>query len=142
MLRQAIMAEARAWIGTPYRHQGATKGVGCDCLGLVRGVYRAVLGREPEQPGPYAPDWAESGGRDLLLDAAGRHCRTRPAGSMLAGDLIVFRWRPELPAKHAGILTGPESFVHAYSGSAVVESALVPHWRRKIAGVFAFAHAT
>ena len=39
--RDAIVAEARAWIGTPYRHQASLKGVGCDCLGLVRGVWRA-----------------------------------------------------------------------------------------------------
>jgi cell wall-associated NlpC family hydrolase len=36
--RSAIVAEARTWIGTPYRHQASLKGVGCDCLGLVRGV--------------------------------------------------------------------------------------------------------
>ena len=47
-LRQALVAEARAWLGTPYRHQAALRGVGCDCLGLVRGVWRAVHGAEPE----------------------------------------------------------------------------------------------
>jgi NlpC/P60 family putative phage cell wall peptidase len=46
--RTTIVAEARSWIGTPYRHQASLKGVGCDCLGLVRGVWRAVLGAEPE----------------------------------------------------------------------------------------------
>ena len=45
-----IIAEARAWIGTPYHHQAAVKGVGCDCLGLVRGVWRAVYGADPEHP--------------------------------------------------------------------------------------------
>ena len=35
-----VMRSARSWLGTPYRHQGARKGVGCDCLGLVRGVWR------------------------------------------------------------------------------------------------------
>ena len=37
-----IVREARSWIGTPYRHQGALKHAGADCLGLIRGVYRAV----------------------------------------------------------------------------------------------------
>lgn len=41
--RQIIVAETRDWIGTPYRHQASLKGVGCDCLGLVRGVWRAVV---------------------------------------------------------------------------------------------------
>lgn len=45
--RDALVAEARSWIGTSYRHQASVKGVGCDCLGLVRGVWRACLGEEP-----------------------------------------------------------------------------------------------
>jgi NlpC/P60 family putative phage cell wall peptidase len=40
--RPTIVAETRAWLGTPYRHQASLKGVGCDCLGLVRGVWRAI----------------------------------------------------------------------------------------------------
>ena len=39
--RRAILTEARDWIGTPYQHQASLKGAGCDCLGLVRGVWRA-----------------------------------------------------------------------------------------------------
>ena len=40
-----IVAEARNGIGTPYRHQGSLKGVACDCIGLVRGVWRALYRR-------------------------------------------------------------------------------------------------
>ena len=35
---EAVIAAARGWIGTPYLHQASLKGVGTDCLGLVRGV--------------------------------------------------------------------------------------------------------
>src|SRR3569833_631271 len=46
LTRTAIVTEARSWIGTRYRHQGSMKGVGCDCLGLVRGVWRnSIAGR-------------------------------------------------------------------------------------------------
>ena len=45
--RQAIVSEARGWIGTPYQHQASLIDVGTDCLGLVRGVWRAVIGPEP-----------------------------------------------------------------------------------------------
>ncbi|WP_048649127.1 NlpC/P60 family protein [Nitratireductor soli] len=134
---RAVVAEALSWVGTPYRHQASRKGVGCDCLGLLRGVWRALLDSEPEDPGPYDADWAEAGREDRLLQAAGRHCRRRPLQELTAGNIIVLRWRPHLPAKHVGILTSAESFVHAYQGSAVIVSALVPQWRRRIAGVFA-----
>lgn len=134
---QAVVDEALSWVGTPYRHQASRKHVGCDCLGLLRGVWRELLGCEPEPVEPYSPDWAEAGGRDRLLDAARRHCRERPAAEPSAGDVILFRWRAGLPAKHIGIMTGEGAFAHAYEGSAVVVSALVPQWRRRIAGVFA-----
>jgi NlpC/P60 family putative phage cell wall peptidase len=133
-----VVAEALEWVGTPYRHQGSRKGVGCDCLGLVRGVWRTVYGEEPETPGPYAADWAEASGEDRLLAAARRHCIAKGKDEMAAGDLLLFRWRPNVPAKHAGILIADDRFIHAYQGHSVLVSALVPHWRRRIAGVFAF----
>jgi NlpC/P60 family putative phage cell wall peptidase len=135
---KAVIAEAMSWLGTPYRHQGSRKGVGCDCLGLVRGVWRAVYGVEPERPGPYSPDWAEAGAGDVLLDAAHRHCTEKLPGHALPGDLLVFRWRPLHAAKHLGILLGGDRFIHAYEGHAVTVSPLIAQWRRKIAGVFAF----
>ena len=56
-LRARIVAEALSWVGTPYRDQASCKGAGCDCLGLVRGVWRAVIGPEPEAMPPYSRDW-------------------------------------------------------------------------------------
>ena len=137
-IASAVLAEALTWIGTPYRHQGRRKGVGCDCLGLVIGVWTAVYGAAPAEPGPYSADWAEAGSEDSLLGAARNWFREKPTTEAVPGDLLLFRWRQNLPAKHAGILTDKYRFLHAYEGSAVVESALVPHWRRRIAGVFAF----
>lgn len=137
----AVVDAALGWVGTPYRHQGCRRGVGCDCLGLIRGVWHELYGREAENPGAYAPDWAEAGGQDRLLDAAHRHLV--PAGGMLpfAGAVLLFRWRPHLPAKHAAIALDRERIVHAYEGTAVTISFLVPQWRRRIAGVFAFPAA-
>lgn len=134
-----IVAVARSFIGTPYRHQGSLKGVGCDCLGLVRGVWRELYGTEPEAPVPYAPDWAERTGRERLLEAAGRHCGAAlPISALRPGDLLVFRWQDGVAAKHAGIAAPDNRFIHAYEQAAVIESPLVPSWRRRIAGVFRF----
>ena len=134
-----IISIARSWIGTPYRHQASLKGVGCDCLGLVRGVWRELHGTEPELPPAYQPDWAERSGEDRLRDAARRHFGAElTAAQMRPGDLLLFCWRPDLPAKHTGILCADDRFIHAYEQAAVIESALVPSWRRRIAGVFRF----
>jgi NlpC/P60 family putative phage cell wall peptidase len=134
-----VLRLAEGWIGTPYRHQASLKGVGCDCLGLIRGIWRELYGTEPESPPPYAPDWAERGGGDRLMEAALRHFGPPlPLNEASPGDVLLFRWRPQLAAKHAGILSGERQFIHAYEQAAVVASPLVPSWRRRISGVFRF----
>ena len=57
MTRADIVTAARLWIGTPYRHQAATRGAGCDCLGLLRGVWRHLYGDEPLAVPPYRANW-------------------------------------------------------------------------------------
>ena len=136
--RADIVAEARDWIGTPYRHQASLKGVGCDCLGLVRGVWRGVVGPEPERPPPYAPDWAEARGRETLAQAAGRHLIPIECDAFGPGDVLLFRWRAGMPAKHAAIVTTDNKMVHAHDGAAVAEVALAPWWRRRLAYAFQF----
>lgn len=133
-----IVDETLSWLGTPYRHQASLKGVGCDCLGLVRGVWRALHGAEPEALPGYTPDWAEAGGREAMIEAANRHLVPLPAAEAAPGDVLLFRWRETLPAKHAGILVAPDRFVHAHDGAVVAIAPLSPWWRRRLAGVFRF----
>lgn len=134
-----VVRAARDWIGTPYVHQASVKGAGTDCLGLVRGIWRELIGAEPEVMPPYTPDWGEAGMAELLLGGAGR--LLRPAPDEQPGDVLVFRMRTGAIAKHMGILaqTGAEaSFVHAYDRHGVVESPLSAPWRARIAGRFRF----
>lgn len=138
-IAERVVAAALSWVGTPYRHQGMRKGVGCDCLGLVIGVWREVYRRPPPLPQPYARDWALEAGRDALLEAARRHCREKTIGEAAPGDLILFRWRRDVAASHAAILVDRTGgFVHACEGHAVVVTRMVPQWRRRLAGAFAF----
>jgi NlpC/P60 family putative phage cell wall peptidase len=136
--RAAIIAEARTWIGTPYRHQGSLRGVGCDCLGLLRGLWRGLIGPEPEKPDPYSPDWAEAGGNEALIKAAQRHLVALPDLTFAEGDVILFRFRNNVPAKHIGIAAGPTQMIHAHEGACVAEVPIVPFWRRRIAATFSF----
>jgi NlpC/P60 family putative phage cell wall peptidase len=135
---QRVAQIARNWIGTPYRHQGSSR-IGCDCLGLIRGVWRELRGREPEEPGPYGRDWAERSGEERLLEAARRHFGAEISGRGLdIGDVLVFRLRRGVSAQHLGIVSADNRFIHAYEQRGVVESPLAPAWRRRIAGVFRF----
>jgi len=135
-----VVAAARRWLGTPYQHQASLIGVGADCLGLVRGVWREVVGPEPEAVPAYTPDWAEVGGRETLLEAAGRWMRPVAQEAARHGDVLLFRMSPGCAVKHCAILSavdGPEPrMIHAYWGRAVVESWMGPWWRARWVAAF------
>ena len=136
-----VVAAARTWIGTPYVHQASCKGAGADCLGLVRGVWREVLGAEPIRLPAYTPDWSEASGCEALLDGASDLLTAVGPNDACPGDVIVFRMRSSAVAKHLGLLaeTGTRpSFIHAYSGHGVVESPLTSPWARRIVAYFRF----
>ena len=138
-----VIAAARGWRGTPYHDQASLRGVGCDCLGLARGVWREVVGPEPFPIPPYSRDWGECGPRELLAEGARKMMIEVPvadarAGSAPPGALLLFRMMPRAIAKHVGILTGPVSFIHAYERLGVIEQPLSPAWQRRIAFAFLF----
>ncbi len=138
---ERAVAEARLWLGTPYVHQASCRGAGTDCLGLLRGVWRALYGAEPETVPAYTADWAEPTGDEVLLRAGQRLLCPKPVAEEAAGDVILFRMRAGHVAKHLGLQSsvGAEArFIHAYSGHCVTESALTDPWRRRIAARFAF----
>jgi len=140
-VRSQIVAAAREWIGTPYVHQASLLGVGCDCLGLVRGVFRQLFGAEPEDVPPYSPDWSEASGDERLWRAARRHLLEVERGCVRPGDMILMRMREGMVAKHVGIaaegVAGP-TLIHAYSRRGVVESPMTQSWSRLTVAAFAF----
>ncbi len=133
---------ARGWIGTPYRHQSSCKGAGCDCLGLLRGVWRELLGGEPEEVPAYSRDWSEPAREEALWAAARRHMREKGQAERPApGDVLLFRMKEGAVAKHLGLqarVGEAASFIHAYSGHGVVESSLTLPWARRVAARFEF----
>jgi NlpC/P60 family putative phage cell wall peptidase len=137
-----VINVARTWIGTPYMHQAAVRGAGTDCLGLIRGVWREVIGIEPETIPPYSVDWNEPQRDEGLWRAAERWLIPIPTiAASEIGQVALFRMRDGCVAKHLGILSrngsGP-TFVHAYVGCGVVETSLSEPWRRRIVARFAF----
>lgn len=143
-MKPHIVAIAREWLGTPYRHQGSAIGAGADCLGLIRGVWRTLYGSEPAAMPGYTSDWSEASGEERLWAAACSHLKARPAGSEPEpGDVILFRMRQGAVAKHLGIaagIDGKPTFIHAYDRHGVVESPLSTPWRSRIVSCFEFPH--
>ncbi len=141
MSNEDVARVARQWIGTPYVHQSSTLGAGCDCLGLLRGIWRALHGDEPEAIPAYTMDWSEPQGEERLWAAAARHLAAKPRDQSAVGDVLLFRMRGQGVAKHLGIqgaVGGAPSFIHAYTGHGVVESPLSLPWHRRIVARFEF----
>lgn len=103
--RQAVVAAARSWLNTPFRHQGTLKGVGVDCGGLIVGV-SIELGLIPANYQRFLPASVRGYARDpdgdlgrLLCD----HYLTRiDPKDMRPGDVIVVRW--DGPPRHAAFV--------------------------------------
>ena len=141
-MAEHVVELARGWLGTPYLHQASVKGAGCDCLGLIRGLWRDIYGAEPEAPPAYSPDWGEVGQVELLLAGAMRHLLPVPRDTALqVGQALLFRMRPGAIAKHLGLLSAAGEaarFIHAYDGHGVIDSPLTLPWRNRVIARFTF----
>ncbi len=140
-MTECVVEIARDWLGTPYRHQASMKGAGCDCLGLIRGVWRARYGQEPEAAPMYSRDWDEPHVSEALWRAADRHLKPCTGKPFALGQVVLFRMRDAGPAKHLGIISevhNAPKFIHAYEHHGVVESPLSQPWQRRIVAQFTF----
>lgn len=137
-----VVAIAESWLGTPYLHQASARGLGTDCLGLARGIWRDLHGAEPIAPPPYTRDWGESSGREVMWESARAFLIEVPLSTAGPGALILFRMVATSPAKHCGILVpGPASqrtLIHARETTGVSREPFTLPWRRRAVAAFLF----
>jgi len=130
------------WLGTPYIHQASCKGAGCDCLGLIRGVWREIYGAEPVSVPQYQPDQDEWQSQEVLYAELSRLCEKLDKPEV--GCILLFRWQSNLPAKHLGVLVHepssnlPAKFIHSQNNIGVCEAWLDAKWQRRLIAQFAF----
>jgi len=139
--RAEIVAEARSWTGTPEMHQASLKGVACDCIGLIRGVARA-LGM-PEAAAFDADVRYRGYGRPpnprLLLAACDAYLDRVPPARALPGDIALGRVEKE--PQHFGIISSldPLYMIHAHASvGRVTENRIDGNWRGRLLRVYRF----
>jgi NlpC/P60 family putative phage cell wall peptidase len=134
--RLAIIAEARRWVGTPFHHQAALRGVGCDCAGLIRGVGEAcgVLSITPELWARYA-NYARLPNPDRMRQALEVFLRPLPSDQVRLGDVLWLQWREDLPM-HLALVAAHEGrpmLIHStIEFGRVVEHGLTAEWFSRI----------
>jgi len=123
----------RTWIGTPFMRGQSVRGLGCDCVGFVAGVWRDAFGDLPEAIGPYAQDEPGRQGAETLLGPLQRHLEEIAPEDRARGDVLAWRWRGGRFAQHLAIASAG-GMIHASGTFGVVETPIYPLHR--LAGVF------
>lgn len=123
---------ARAWIGTPFRHQGRAAH-GLDCVGLVV-LACAAVGRPVDDVTSYGRD-PHAGLLEQHLGAALRRVAREPR----PGDVVACAFPAVV--RHVGIVgehpLGGLSLIHTWSRvGRVVEHVFDAQWRRRVRGVY------
>jgi hypothetical protein len=118
--RFAVVAAARAWIGTPYHHAADVKGPkgGVDCAMLLVRVYCDLGLVEKFDPRPYTRDWMLHRDEERYLGFLLARARTIEAPG--PGDVVLFR--VGRCYAHGGIVTRPDplTIVHAFASARCV----------------------
>lgn len=137
-----VVNSARQWLGTPYHFQQSKKGVGCDCLGLLRGVWSDIYGFTPSVHSYYSDDWGELSSSEELYDGLKAHfIENNLGGDFSLGDVLLFRMFESAAAKHVGIIdsaTSTKTFIHAHSKVGVISTPLSSAWKRRVVARFTF----
>lgn len=125
---ELVIDTACSWIGTPFMHQGRTKGIGADCACLAIDCAESI-----GATGDFidVPDYArQPDGR--LRKYLEKHMDRVLAADRAPGDVLLFF------EQHLAIL-GDSFLVHAYEPNGkVIQQPFDKRWRRMIRGVYRY----
>lgn len=144
--RDAIVAEAREWLGTKFAHQQACKGVGCDCIGLIRGVARNVGFTDPFVTGAARrfAGYSRSPNPESLREACAMFLSPILAQDAVEGDILVFRF--ERDPMHFALITQMEPvpyMIHAHARARkVAENRIDSVWRSRVVAAHRYKELT
>jgi NlpC/P60 family putative phage cell wall peptidase len=136
-----LIEDARAWLGTPYRHQGSIKGLGCDCVGFLAEVAVETRLITPQLRAEFPTDYARFPSAGELRRLTSRHLRLVPYDARAPGDIVLMRFAEE--PQHLGMLTAvdPDQLIHC-GQHGVVEHRIDSVWRARIVRVYRFPGLT
>ncbi len=137
MSTDKIIKIARSWCDTPYQHQASVKGVGADCLGLIRGIYRELYGQEAATVPAYQRRARLAEG-EVLWHAAAQYLQAESLPPK-RGYVLLFRLQPQQPARHLGVLSGTDTMIHAAHDMKVCEVHYHRFWQKRLVACFSFS---
>lgn len=100
---QDLINEARTWLNTPFRHQASVKGIGCDCLGFLKGVARETGAVPRETLDAIPSDYGREPEAAAIRAFALQWLDEVPVSEMVPGDIVFFAIDGHV--RHIGMLT-------------------------------------
>ena len=135
MERETIIAEARSWLETPWRHQGRTKR-GIDCAGLI-----IRTGNDLKLLNYDVKAYPRHTSRDAFIRHFQANMKEKHVSQRKPGDVLLFK--DGIYACHCGIIAtkeGRETVIHAYiNRGKTVEEPLIGDFLKKMTHCFEFA---
>jgi cell wall-associated NlpC family hydrolase len=136
-----LVAQCRAWLGTPWLHQGRTRS-GVDCVGLILAA-AAELGIKRAASLELA-DYGRQTNDDRLRRLCEEHLAPWPLHDLRPGLVALMRF--DVHPQHVGVLgdyphgggARQLSLIHAHQQQGrVVEHRLADVWRARLVAVYA-----
>lgn len=138
--RQAIVDEAHTWLKTKYGHQGRTKGVLVDCIGVggMTAVNCGVQGAREWRDDPNMHNYGITPDPDFLWAACERFLIRISIAAATLGDLLVMAF-PRQP-QHFAIISriNPTYVIHAYLQRRMVVENGLPIPKAKLLRAYRF----
>jgi len=135
------VAEARAWLGTPFHHQASVKCVGCDCIGLIKGVgvTLRLVDYDPASPEAQAfANYSMLPNSRRMREGLATWLVPIPVADATLADILFMAWGRE--PQHVALVTD-KGIIHSYSGvGKVVEHALDESWQRRIVAAYRYPY--
>lgn len=131
---QHIVLIAREWIGTPFHHQGRVKGQGCDCIGLIIGVFAEIGAPAGEVD---IADYSMIPDGKFLQQKLSEYLEQVSFSKIVAGDILLFRF--DKNPQHLAFYSGDGTIIHSYlSARKVVENQLDELWMERLVGCYRY----
>jgi cell wall-associated NlpC family hydrolase len=123
---EAVVREARSWVGVPFRHQGRDRN-GVDCVGLPIVVLHNLGAVEADFEIRDYPRLPFQGNLESRIVA---HCTPLPEA--VPGCLIALKWHRSLA--HVALYTDADTLIHALERHGrVIEHGFRGMWRTRFA---------
>jgi cell wall-associated NlpC family hydrolase len=115
--RQAVLAEAKSWLRTPFHFEARVKSAGVACGPLLIAVYGAAGISVPGRIGHFPADWHLHTTEERYFEVVRQYAR--PIKTPQPGDIVLFRVFRNRPICHGGIVIDWPLIIHAADRGAV-----------------------